>query len=90
MRISFHVGSTLEKNSPLGAMSTWDTKTLQKRTNFIHMKQREYTENKKKVGGKEIIQRWRVTENIVSKGWETTMLDGQLKEKINDDGLKLI
>ena len=49
------------------------------------MKQREYTEKKKKVGEKEIIQRWRVTENIVSKGWETTMLDGQLKEKINDD-----
>ena len=23
MRISFHVGSILEKNSPLGAMSTW-------------------------------------------------------------------
>lgn len=39
MRISFHVGSILEKNSPLGAMSTWNTKTLEKRTNFIHMKQ---------------------------------------------------
>jgi len=39
MRISFHEGSILEKNSPLGAMSTWNTKTLEKRTNFIHMKQ---------------------------------------------------
>ena len=39
MRISFHVGSILEKNSPLGAMSTWNTKTQEKRTNFIHMKQ---------------------------------------------------
>ena len=39
MRISFHVGSILEKNSPLGAISTWNTKTLEKRTNFIHMKQ---------------------------------------------------
>ena len=39
MRISFHVGSILEENSPLGSMSTWNTKTLGKGTNFIHMKQ---------------------------------------------------
>lgn len=92
MRIPFLVGSILEKNSLLGAVFTWSTKTLEKRTKFIQAKQIECLCSQRKGRKQEERKELRDGERLGklgSKGRENTMLEGQLKE-INNDDQKLI